>query len=91
MKTVIKATIAAAIIAMSYNASAKDGAFTGNVQFQQAAASSMNVAHYQKQGTAERSHNQHHNLLLLKSYCLLLINKPLSTVNNTPISIITDT
>ncbi|WP_162184268.1 hypothetical protein [Photobacterium angustum] len=28
MKTVIKATIAAAIIVMSYNASAKDGAFT---------------------------------------------------------------
>ncbi|KJG27479.1 hypothetical protein C0W38_20980 [Photobacterium angustum] len=57
MKTVIKATIAAAIIAMSYNASAKDGAFTGNVQFQKAAASTMNAAHYQKQGTAERSHS----------------------------------
>ncbi|EAR53889.1 hypothetical protein SKA34_16063 [Photobacterium sp. SKA34] len=55
MKTVIKATIVAAIIAMSYNASAKDGAFTGNVQFQKAAASNINAAHYQKQGTAECS------------------------------------
>ncbi|WP_268874411.1 hypothetical protein [Photobacterium aquimaris] len=31
MKTVIKAIIATAIIATSYTASARDGAFTGNV------------------------------------------------------------
>ncbi|SMY36679.1 MULTISPECIES: hypothetical protein [Photobacterium] len=57
MKTVIKAAIATAIIAMSYNASAKDGAFTGNVQFEKAAVNSLNAGHYQKQGTAERSHS----------------------------------
>ncbi|WP_318488546.1 hypothetical protein [Photobacterium leiognathi] len=57
MKTVIKATIAAAIIAMSYNVSAKDGDFTGNVQFEKAVANSMNADHYQKEGTAERSHS----------------------------------
>ncbi|HIF9313574.1 TPA: hypothetical protein ACX6Q1_001867 [Photobacterium damselae] len=42
---------------MSYNVSAKDGDFTGDVQFEKAVANGMNTEHYQKEGTAERSHS----------------------------------
>ncbi|PQJ66174.1 hypothetical protein [Photobacterium angustum] len=57
MKTVIKATIAAAIIATSFTAAAKDGNFTGNINFNKSTTNAVNVGHYQKQGTAERSHS----------------------------------
>ncbi|MCG3865657.1 MULTISPECIES: hypothetical protein [unclassified Photobacterium] len=57
MKTVIKATIAAAVIAMSYNVSAKDGAFTGNVNFNHKANNTVAACHYSVNGTADKSHS----------------------------------
>ena len=46
MKTVIKAIIATAIIATSYTASARDGAFTGNVSFNNQANNTVVARHY---------------------------------------------
>ncbi|PQJ61910.1 hypothetical protein [Photobacterium angustum] len=54
MNTVIKATIATAIIAMSYNATAKDGAFTGNIHFNNH-TSKVVLQHYSVSGTADKS------------------------------------
>ena len=57
MKTVIKAIIATAIIATSYTASARDGAFTGNVNLNNQANNSVVASHYAVNGTADKSHS----------------------------------
>ncbi|OBU47186.1 hypothetical protein AYY26_11025 [Photobacterium phosphoreum] len=57
MKTVIKAIIATTIIATSYTASARDGAFTGNVNLNNQANNSVVASHYAVNGTADKSHS----------------------------------
>ncbi|MEC6814507.1 hypothetical protein [Photobacterium toruni] len=57
MKTVIKAIIATAIIATSYTSSARDGAFTGNVHFNNQANNAVVTNHYAVNGTADKSHS----------------------------------
>ena len=57
MKTVIKAIIATAIIATSYTVSARDGAFTGNVSFNNQASNAVVASHYTVNGTADKSHS----------------------------------
>ncbi len=57
MKTVIKAIIATAIIATSYTTSARDGAFTGNVSFNNQANNAVVASHYAVSGTADKSHS----------------------------------
>jgi Ni/Co efflux regulator RcnB len=57
MKTVIKAIIATTIIATSYTASARDGAFTGNVSFNNQANNTVVARHYAVNGTADKSHS----------------------------------
>ncbi|WP_408901405.1 hypothetical protein [Photobacterium piscicola] len=52
MKTVIKA-----IIATSYTASARDGAFTGNVSFNNKANNTVVARHYAVNGTTDKSHS----------------------------------
>lgn len=57
MKTVIKAIIATAIITTSYTASARDGAFTGNVSFNNKANNTVAARHYAVNGTTDKSHS----------------------------------
>ncbi|WP_318445090.1 hypothetical protein [Photobacterium leiognathi] len=57
MNTMIKATLTAVIIATSFTASAKDGAFTGNVQFDAPQNTATSACHYAVNGTADKSHS----------------------------------
>ncbi|KAE8177671.1 hypothetical protein [Photobacterium carnosum] len=57
MKIVIKAIIATAIIATSYTASARDGAFTGNISFNNHMDNTVSANHYIINSTADKSHS----------------------------------
>ncbi|MUL09644.1 hypothetical protein [Aliivibrio fischeri] len=57
MKMVIKATIAAAVMAIAHNALAKDGDFTGNVKFEEAV---VNSECYQKTAVTEKTQPSAH-------------------------------
>lgn len=53
----IKALLVSFILATSYNVSAKDGAFTGTVNYLTSSNNITNIAHYKKDGTADKSHS----------------------------------
>jgi hypothetical protein len=53
MKNSIKTTIAALVLATSYNVAAADGDFTGNVSFEQPQTHATQAKHFINDGTPE--------------------------------------